>query len=251
MLFTAILSIAVGTGSLGDGGPTIIPQNSFLYQPAFCIDDVLRGPARPYHPQAGDIFLATDESFGAKLGHRLALSGPPHHSGIVFQQPDGSYALLEAGPHNTLNIRVKPLLAHLPTYSAIAKVYIRQRCVPLTCEQSAKLTDFAVAQDGKPFALIRLGGQLTPFRSRGPIRTYFVGGPHGERRNYFCSELVLEACVAACLLNPARTRPAATYPRDIFFGDSLNPFLHKNLDINAYWHPPARWMECAALTPDS
>lgn len=73
MLFTAILSIAIGTGSLGDGGPTLIPQNSVLYQPAFCIDDVLRGPARPYYPQAGDISLATDESLGAKLGHRTGI----------------------------------------------------------------------------------------------------------------------------------------------------------------------------------
>jgi hypothetical protein len=243
MLPAALLSLLLGILIPEDGVWAPSFPSGVLYQPAFCIDDGLRAPARPYVSRPGDIFLATDESLGARLGHRLAFTGPPQHSGIVFAQPDGSLALLEAGPHNTLRIRIKDLPPHLPTYSCIAKVYIRQRCVPLTSEQSARLTCFALAQDGKRFALVRLGGQLTPLRCRGLVRTYFVGKPHGDRRSYYCSELVLEACVAAGLLDSARTRPAATYPRDIFFGDSLNPFLHKNLDINSQWHPPARWLD--------
>jgi hypothetical protein len=243
MLLAPVLYFLLATGSPAEGSPVLSSPCGVLYQPAFCIDDVLREPPVPYGPQPGDIFLATDESLGARLGHRLAFTGPPQHSGIVFAQPDGTLALLEAGPHNTLRIRTKSLPPHLPTYSSIAKVYIRQRCVPLTSEQSARLTCFALAQDGKPFALVRLGGQLTPLRCRGLLRTYFIGKPHGDRRSYFCSELVMEACVAAGLLDPARTRPAATYPRDIFFGNSLNPFLHKNLDINSQWRAPARWMD--------
>jgi hypothetical protein len=116
--------------------------------------------------------------------------------------------------------------------------------VALTPEQSCRLTAFALAQDGKRFALARLAGQLTPFRSRGPLRTWFVGGPHGDRRGYFCSELVCEACVAAGLLQPERTRPAATYPHDLFYGRSLNPFIDRHLDVNAGWEPPARWTDC-------
>jgi hypothetical protein len=229
---------------LNNGDVTNCAQ-SFLYQAAFCIDDALREPATAYVPQAGDIFLATDASFGARLTHVLAFSGPPQHSGIVFTQFDGTFAILEGGPHNTLRIRVNALLPHLQSYAIVAKVYIRRRRVPLTCEQSARLTCFALAQDGKPFALVRSAGQLTSFRSRGPLKTYFMGGPHGERRSYFCSELVMEACAAAGLLNSTRTRPAATYPRDIFFGDSLNPFLHNYLDINCFWYPPARWESCS------
>jgi hypothetical protein len=106
------------------------------------------------------------------------------------------------------------------------------------------LTEFALAQDGKRFALFRLGVQLTPFRTRGPLRTYFMGSPHGgNRRSYFCSELVSEACVAAGLLDPARTRPSATYPRDLFFGRSFNRFLNRHLEINEGWLPPARWTD--------
>jgi hypothetical protein len=123
------------------------------------------------------------------------------------------------------------------------RVWIRRRCVPLTPEQSACLTAFAEAQDNKPFATLRLVGQLTPFRSRGPLRTWFVGKPHGHRENYFCAELVMESCVAAGLLDAATTRPAATYPRDIFFGRSINLYLDKHLPLEPDWYPPARWTD--------
>jgi hypothetical protein len=140
-------------------------------------------------------------------------------------------------------VRCLDLLPHLKEYADVGKVWIRRRCVPLTPEQSACLTAFALKAEGKRFALPRLAGQLTIFRSRGPLRTYFVGGPHGERASYFCSELVTEACVAAGLLEAERTRPAATYPRDLFFGRSYNPFIDKHLDVNAWWEPPARWTD--------
>ena len=52
--------------------------------------------------------------------------------------------------------------------------------------------------------------------------------------------------VAAGLLDPERTRPSATYPCDLFFGRSYNPFIDKHLDVNAGWHPPARWTDCIA-----
>lgn len=242
MLHAALLRPLLCAGLLLARGDPSANAPSFLYDPAFQIDDFLRGSSRPYLPQPGDIFLATDEGFLARAGHRLAFSGAPHHSGIVFARPDGSLAILEAGPHNTLRVRITDLLTHLESYAAVAQVYIRCRREPLTAEQSARLTSFALAQEGKPFAFIRMLGQLAPLRSRGLLRTYVVGRPHGDRRKYFCSELVMEACVAAGLLDPDRTRPAATYPRDIFFGDSPNLFLHRNLDINSAWDPPARWM---------
>jgi hypothetical protein len=89
-------------------------------------------------------------------------------------------------------------------------VWIRQRKTPLTHEQNECLTAFAMRQDGKWFALPRLGRQLTPFRTRGPLRTYWMGQPHGgDRRSYFCSELVTESLVAAGLVDPAKARPGA------------------------------------------
>jgi hypothetical protein len=213
----------------------------FVYQPAYCLDKALRGPSVPYNPQPGDIVLPTDHSIFWTISHDLALAGHPHHSGIVIALPDGRPAMLEAGPHDVPRCQVLDIATNLRSYELEGEVWIRRRTIPLTAEQSANLTAFALAQDGKRFALVRLAGQLTLFRSRGPIRTRFVGGPHGERCSYFCSELVTEGCVAGGLLDPATTRPAATYPSDLFFDRSHNPYLAKNLRLAPDWDPPARW----------
>ena len=237
--FTTVLSQGNGGNGPSLGGRD---TGSYLYQPAYELDDHLRGPAQPYEAQPGDIFLATDNAFWAQAGHRMAFSGPPHHSGIVFARPDGRLAILEAGPHNSVTVETVDLLDHLNSHHRVGeKVFIRRRRVPLTAEQSAKLTSWVLAQEGKPFAVLRLVAQITVFRTRGPLRTYFMGQPNGERDRYFCSELVLETCVTVGLLNAADVRPSATYPRDLFFDSSLNPFLSKHLNLSACWYPPARW----------
>jgi hypothetical protein len=217
-------------------------SGSFLYQPSYVLDDTLRCPAEPYVPQPGDIFLATTDSWIMRRGHQLAGAAAPHHSGIVFARQDGSLALLEAGPHNTVNISGLDVFDHLHWYDG-HKVWIRKRRVPLTPEQSERLTAFATPKVGMPFATLRIVGQVTPFRSRGPIRTWFVGGPHGERSSYFCSELVVECLVAAGLIDAKCTRPAATYPRDLFFDRSPNWFLNERFKLCAGWYPPARWTD--------
>lgn len=239
-ILTAFLTASISPGA------AIPPEvcGSYLYQPAFCIDEVLRYPLEAYVPQPGDIMLRLDHSKFWRTTHYMALAFDPNGSAIVFARPDGTPAILEAGPCDTRWVRTLDLLSHLKEYTDIGRVWIRRRRVPLTPEQSQRLTEFALAQDGKRFALFRLGVQLTPFRSRGPLRTYVVGGPHGGcRRSYFCSELVSEACVAAGLLDPARMRPSATYPRDLFYGRSFNLFLNRHLDINEGWFPPARWVD--------
>lgn len=239
-ILSTVLAVACSPGAVAPADA----WGSYLYQPAFCIDYELRYPAEPYIPQPGDIMLRLDHSKFWRVTHYMALAFDPNGSAIVFARPDGSMAILEAGPNDCMWVRTLDLLPHLKEYADIGRVWIRRRRVPLTPEQSCRLTEFALAQDGKRFALMRLGVQLTPFRTRGPLRTYFVGCPHGgERRSYFCSELVSEACVAAGLLDPARTRPSATYPHDLFFGCSYNLFLNHHLEINEGWLPPARWID--------
>jgi hypothetical protein len=228
-------------------GPGEAPEiRSFLYRPAYCTDDVLRGPAEPYLPQAGDLFFATDASPWLRGGHRLAGAASPHHSGVVVALPDGGLGLLEAGPFHTTEVGTYDLLPELEGYTRQGLVWLRCRIAPLTPEQSARLTTFALAQEGKSFAALRLLSQLTPFRYRGPLRTRFVGKPHGDRPRYICSELVVEALVAAGLLDDATARPAATFPRDLFFDRSPNPYLDRHLDLSAGWCPPARWLPCPA-----
>jgi hypothetical protein len=219
---------------------------SFLYQPCRVLEAVPCGPTEPYFPQPGDIFLATDQARWSRIGHWLAGGGGVHHSGIFYQRTDGRMALLEAGPFNSVRVESVDPFQHMNKHFQKGdQVWVRRRCVPLTPEQSARLTAFAEAQTGKPFATLRLLGQLTPFRSRGPLRTEYLGRVHGERRSYFCSELVMECCVAAGLRAPEDTRPAATYPRDLFFNHSRIPFLDRHLRLEPDWCPPARWTEFA------
>src|SRR5262249_16617667 len=147
------------------------PIGSFLYQAVACMDDALRGPAMRYLPQPGDVMLATDSNRFWALTHNCAFAFEPHNSAIIVPCPDGSLGILEAGPNDTLWVGINPMLPHLREYADKGPVWIRRRKTPLTPEQCAALCEWAQKQCGKHFALFRLGVQLTPFRSRGPIRT--------------------------------------------------------------------------------
>lgn len=223
------------------GGVVAGGCGSYLYQPAYAIDQYLRLPVEPYAPQPGDMIFAITDSAFMRIGHRLAGAAAPHHSAIVFARPDGSLAVLEAGPFNSLTVTGWDVMYHLLAYEGSERVWVRKRRCPLTPDQSWRLTQFCTAQVGKPFATLRVAGQLTPFRSRGPCRTEYVGQPQGDRRAWFCAELVVEALVAACLLDAETARPAATYPRDLFFDRSPNPWLDCHLNLSSAWAPPALW----------
>ncbi len=217
---------------------------SYLCQPAHARDWELRGPAEAYAPQAGDIFLATDQRLWFRWGHLIAGANGVHHSGIVIILPDGTPRIIEAGPFNKMRVETLNPYQHMRTHCALGdRVWVRRRRVPLTPEQSARLTAFALAQEGKPFALARWFGQLTPLRVRGPIKTWFVGEPCGSRPRWFCSELVTECCVAAGIWSHQAARPSATYPSDLFWGRSFNLYLNFHLDeLEQGWYPPARWV---------
>ena len=217
--------------------------DSYLYDPSYCMDKVLRGSPRKYLPQPGDVMLATDKNLFWKITHDMAFAFEPHNSAIIVARRDGRLAVLEAGPNDTLWIRMLDMLPHLKEYADKGPVWIRKRKTPLTPEQLACLTDFAERQCGKRFALGRLGVQLTPFRDRGPFRTEFMGMPHGDRNSYYCSELVLESCVAAGLVDRATTRPSASYPHDLFFERSHNPYINQHMPLEPDWDPPARWSD--------
>jgi hypothetical protein len=237
-----IVAACVGLSLLTANALRAEPAQAHIYAPSFEMDTEPTGQPVPYVPQPGDIFLATDNLLFNRVGHWLAGSGAPHHSGLVVALPDGRMGLLESGPLNTFHVRItQDMVGHFCTHEKKGeRVWIRRRAIQLTPEESQKLTEWAMAQDGKWFAAFRLVGQLTPFRSRGPIRSQWMGKPHGPQNSYFCSELVLESCVAAGLLDPERTRPRCTYPRDLFYGTCPIQFVNDRLDINRSWLPPAR-----------
>lgn len=231
--------------SLLDGGPGCDGPVGYLCQPAYCVDQALRGPVTPYFPQTGDLLFCTDYTIFWTVTHDYAGAGHPHHSGIVVALPDGRLAALEAGPYDTLRIRINELPPHFAKYTEMGEpIWVRRRKTPLTCEESARLTAFALAQEGKRFALIRQGAQLTRLRCRGEHRTEYMGKPNLNRCSYFCSELVTTSLVAAGLLCAEDARPAATYPSDLFFDHSACPFINAHLNLSCDWEPPARWLGC-------
>jgi hypothetical protein len=150
---------------------------------------------------------------------------------------------MEAGSFDIQVIRGLPLVEHLSAYHNRKHVWIRPRCEPLTPEQDCRLTEFAEQQEGKRFARFRTYGQLTPFKSRGRLRTEILGRSRGpDRRSYFCAEMVAEAIVYAGLIPGEYTRPAATYPCDLFFDHSKIPFLDRNFKLGRFgWGVPCRW----------
>jgi hypothetical protein len=244
-----LLLIALSVAPANEGQVAELPCDSYIYEPAYCLDQKLRGQPRPYQPQPGDIMLYTDGNVFWEITHDLALAFQPHGSGIVVRRPDGTLGTLEAGPNDTFFVRILDTIPHLKEYECSGPVWIRQRKTPLTPEQSECLTAFALRQEWKRFAIIRLGGQLTPLRCRGPLRTYFLGKYQGDRDTYFCSELVTTACCAANLIDPTIARPSATYPHDLFYDRSFNLYLNTHFSLACSWEPPARWVSTVPGCP--
>jgi hypothetical protein len=234
-LLVAVLWLGVLSAAAPQPG-----EAGLLCQPAYNVDDRLRGPLEAYQPQPGDILFFSDDSLFWNIMFTLALSGHPHHVAVVVALPDGTLCSLECGWNYRLMVHLVGLPGDLEVYNGC--IWVRRRRVPLTPEQSARLTAFALAQNQKPYASLRLLTQLTPFRCRGPLRTCFVGKPRGERSHWICSEMVVEAFVAVGLLDGETARPGATYPADLFFDRSLNLYLDHTLDLSPGWYPPARWV---------
>jgi hypothetical protein len=227
----------------------------FVHDPVMILDKTVRGESRPYLPQPGDILLFSDDRLGWTIGHNLAKTGKPHHSAVVFRMPDGTLWTAQAGSHpeTPSKVGILPLEEHLRheasrTGRRERDIWVRQRKVSLSPEQSDCLTDFALEATGRRFARVRMFFLMTPLRPKGPWRTAFVGKVDFEQRSYFCSEFVVTALAAAGALDPELVRPAATFPRDLFFGTSRNPWVSRGLKtVNSDWEAPARW----SLLPQS
>jgi hypothetical protein len=156
--------------------------------------------------------------------------------------PDGEMRTLEAGWNDQPRIELAPLPYTCQIWHGA--IWFRRRTCPLTAEQSVRLTEFAFAAAQRRYSIARLIAQATPYRTRGPIRTVWLGKPRGIKDTYICSECVLEALVYCGVLPAETTRPRASYPRDLFFDRSLNPYLNRHLNLSPEYDPPQLW------TPD-
>ena len=72
-----------------------------------------------------------------------------------------------------------------------------------------------MAQDGKPYAVLRLLLQGTSFRSRGPIRELFLAKTYLDRWSWICSELAVAAGTVAGLIDGRAVPSNVVYPLDV------------------------------------
>jgi hypothetical protein len=219
--------LALAACLLSGPGPKAV-EGSFLHP-------IEGGPATVYVPQEGDIVLYDDHNpTWIKLYHMVG-SDMPDHSGIVFRLPDGRPALLESAPDDGklagMYVRILHALPRLHQFQGT--IYIRQLKVPLSPEQSEKLTEFALAQEGKRYALGRMLLQATPFRCRSGWRARFFGKTDLNRSAWLCSELVVAAGTAAGLFDPHVHHANRIYPRDLIYDD--------HYDLSQTWHEARVW----------
>lgn len=222
--------------------PVYVPSEApfgYLYRPSTDLHLAARYPATSYQPKAGDVILMSDTNGFWTLLYRLAMTGKPGHGGIVATMPDGKLGLLEAGYDGTLWTRFTPLDYKLQQYPG--SIWVRERFCPLTPEQDARLTAFAEAAKDKRYAVgkfILMATQLTP---RGPLRTAHFGRPHWRIERYTCAEIILEALAHSGIIDERTVRPAATYPQDLFYDRSRNPYIDRHPPLAGAWATPAQW----------
>ena len=250
MLPAVVLSLALAPGGDPVGPkkypPVYIPTDApfgYLYQPARDVQPAVRLPATEYRPKAGDVLLTSDTNAFWSALYRLALTGRPGHGGIVVTMPDGRLGALEAGYDGTLWTRLTPLDYKLHQHPGT--VWVRERLVPLTPDQDARLTAFAVAAADKRYATGKFLLQATQLAPRGPLRTAHFGRREASHQRYTCFEIILDALLDAGLLDPRTARPGATYPQDLFYDRSRNPYLDRHPPLADGWAVPAQWTPVA------
>jgi hypothetical protein len=203
--------------------------------------------AIPYYPEAGDIFLYDDLVPWHHLLFRLAGTGPPTHAAIAVEQADHKVVLLELTGPTFIKAKVVFLEIEPRLKSYEGNVMVRTLREPLTEEQSASLSHFAEAQEGKNIALKRGLLQGTPFRCRSGLRQQLFAHTYIDRKRWFCSEMVVAACCAGHFLDPQVYRANAMYPRDLAFDENydLSGLYRKALPWTA--ERPARAKEETAM----
>jgi hypothetical protein len=190
----------------------------------------------PYYPRPGDILLYDNCSKILSLGFRCVGSDAPIHAAMVIARRDGTPAILEVGPnsqpHAFTKTYIVDVLGRLQSYPGV--VLVRRGRFALSPDQSAALTCFAEAQQGKEFAVGRLLLQATPFRSHSGWRKKMFADTYLDRRRWICSENVVAAGTIAGIFNPKDQPASAMYPRDLAFDETY--------DLRDLYEPARLWV---------
>ncbi len=233
----ASLGVMLMLAAWGRGGASSCPaqtgQTGYLVVP---VDDAhgSRLEPAPYLPQPGDILLFDDENPLYHFLFSLRGAGPPVHVAIAFARSDGSPALLDlTGPTvRAGRVSLLEVMPRLENYHGVILVR-RLRC-PLSPGQCADLCQFALAQQGKEFALGRMLLQGTPFCCRTGLRHYLFAGTCMNRERWLCSELVVAAATAAQILEPSAFPANSIYPGDLAYDNKY--------DLSRLYQAPVLWV---------
>ncbi|HZU36869.1 MAG TPA: hypothetical protein VFA18_13200 [Gemmataceae bacterium] len=215
--------------------PATYPPGSYLWFSRPGPRGACQTEAVEYVPQPGDLVLFDDHSKTWLFLYHMAGTDMPDHSGFVVALPDGRPAILESAPDDgkLLGLYVE-LLDALPRLDQFqGTIYIRRVRHPLTPEQSARVTQWALQQQGKRYALFRMLLQGTPFRCRSGLRAKLFARTKLDRSSYFCSEIVVAAGTVAGLFDPRVHQANRIYPRDLLYDD--------HYDLSATWYPAGVW----------
>jgi hypothetical protein len=208
------------------------PRFGYRFDPQQIAKDAATAKGQAYRPRPGDIVMFDDHNAWTARIYRTIGTGGPLHAGIVFERPDGSLAILEAGTNAVMRVFIFDLEPRLKDFSGT--ILIRRLRKPISAEQSKQLAEFTQAQEGKPYALGRLLLQATPFRPRNQPLAQMLGGTVLNRDRWICSELVVASLTVAGLLDPEQYPANSIYPRDLAFDELY--------DLSCFYHPSARWV---------
>ncbi len=191
-----------------------------------------------YEPREGDLIFYDDHSKIWTALFTLAGTGPPLHMGLVVRKTNGTLAVLEAGPDDTVWVELRDVILRLHQFHADfnGTITIRRSRVPLNRFQSHALTRFAQAQNGKRYAVLWLLAQGTPLRSRGALEPW-LGRTSTDRDSWICSELAVAAATVVGLIDPNVVHSNVAYPRDLVD--------NQRYDLSTSWHDPAEWRPTA------
>jgi hypothetical protein len=188
-------------------------------------------PKQPYHPQPGDLIFFTNSSVLFNVLYVLALTGAPHHVGMVVLLPDGTPTIAEAGAWNLSEVKLIGLAGRMRTHDG--EVHVRRLRSPLTVEQSRCLTRYALAQTNKPYAYVRTVLEASVTRSHGFIGAHLFGSPCVDRPSWNCCDLTIACAAIAGLLDPNEVMPNTVYVRDLYRN-------HPEV-FGVIWEEPEMW----------
>lgn len=194
----------------------------------------------PYTPREGDLVFFDDRKVFWDFLYWLGDTAAPFHVGIVVKRPDGNLGILESGPDDTLSVFILDLNERLSGFvKAFPKgiLQVRQSKASLTPEQSKALTDFAVRNEGKRYAWVRLLWQGTYLRKRGSWWECSTAKTNLDRHRWLCCEIVVSAAHLVGLIDGKVVKADITYPLDIV--DDHRFDLSPNYTPAAYWAPKA------------